>query len=72
MATAEQDGQTTGSNLSCKYTKVDYKGRPPFKRRTVTGKCIEQVDLTRAEEISRDIFLKKQHRKRGHPTTRKR
>jgi hypothetical protein len=71
MVTAEQNGQIADYNLSCKYTKVDYTGRPPFKRTTVKGKCLERADFARFEDTSGSTS-KKQHRSYGHPTTRKR
>jgi hypothetical protein len=73
MATAEQDGKNTGtgSNLSCKYTEVDFRGRPPFKRRTVYRDCAEQANPAHFKEVSTDT-LNKQLRKHGHPSTRKR
>ncbi len=69
MATADQVGKTTGNDLSCESTKVDYTGRPPFKRTTVKGECLERADFARFEDTSRST-LKKQHRSYGHPFTR--
>lgn len=73
MATAAQDAQNqdtqiTGNDLLCEYTKVDYTGRPPFKRTTVKGECLERADFARFEDTSRSTS-KKKRRIYGHPST---
>jgi len=70
MATAKQNGKNMGPNL-CKYTEVDYKGRPPFKRRTVTRECTEQSNPAHVEKTL-TATSDKRNRKHGHPSTRKR
>jgi len=69
MATADQIDKTAGDDLSCKSTKVDYTGRPPFKRTTVKGECLERADFARFEDASKSTS-KKQHRSYAHPYTR--
>jgi len=70
MATAKQNGKNTEPNL-CKYTEVDYKGRPPFKRRTVTRECTEQSNPAHVEKVL-TATSDKQNQNHGHPSTRKR
>ncbi|GEM_PF-3037877 len=59
LARAEQEGKGTGPKLLCKYIEVDHKGRPPFKRRTVTRECPhEQENLVYTEKVPKDALNK--------------
>jgi hypothetical protein len=66
IAVAEQSTYNKDSNLSCKYTKVDFRGKPPFKRHTVKTDCSEQT----ASSFKKDQ-LKTISKKYWHPSKKR-